>query len=561
MKKILKSLVLIFSLFLFSGKVNASDISSINMDIYIDSNGDAHVKETWNASIYEGTEGYRFYSNMGNSLITNFTVSDQSRTYSDIGEWDVYASFSDKAYKSGIVHYYDHDELCFGISNYGDNTYTLNYTITNFVSEIDDADMVYWELIPSALVVDKVYIKIYSDFSYSSDLPVWGYGNYGGYAYVYDGIIEMSNDNLSSDEYMTILVKFDKGTFNTSNVIEGTFDVFLSRAEEGADHYESSYSSSSDEDIWWVVLANFFTFGVVFGTIAFLCKNTNNKCGSRYLDFGEKGKKFPKDDMMFRELPCGKDLYRAYWLASSYNLMKKNTDFLGAILLKWTKEGKIIIQSEEKGLIIKKDETKIILNNNNTFDTDLEKSLYSYIYEASKDGILESKEFERWCSKHYTKILNWFDKVLDYESDILEKEGKLSLSDKKTFFIKKHVVSPLLYEEAHKLKGLKNFFDDIGNMKDKSAIEVNLWEEYLMYAQIFGLAKKVAKQFKEIYPDVITDDTYYNMMYINTISHSGISSANSAKSRAESYSSGGGGFSSGGGGGGSFGGGGGGGFR
>ena len=56
--------------------------------------------------------------------------------------------------------------------------------------------------------------------------------------------------------------------------------------------------------------------------------------------------------------------------------------------------------------------------------------------------------------------------------------------------------------------------------------------------------------------------TYSDFIFIHAISHTGMTSAISSKSRAESYSSGGGGFSSGGGGGGSFGGGGGGGgFR
>ena len=80
-----------------------------------------------------------------------------------------------------------------------------------------------------------------------------------------------------------------------------------------------------------------------------------------------------------------------------------------------------------------------------------------------------------------------------------------------------------------------------------------------------GIAKKVAKEFKDLYPEVIEQSnfsSYDNIIFIHTCSTSGIRSANSAKSRAESYSSGGGGFSSGGGGGGSFGGGGGGGgFR
>ena len=99
-------------------------------------------------------------------------------------------------------------------------------------------------------------------------------------------------------------------------------------------------------------------------------------------------------------------------------------------------------------------------------------------------------------------------------------------------------------------------------MKDKRAIEVKMWRDYLIYAQIFGMAKEVAKEFKNLYPEVITDEMYNDVILINTFSSSGVSAASAARSRAESYSSGGGGFSSGGGGGGSFGGGGGGGgFR
>ena len=69
---------------------------------------------------------------------------------------------------------------------------------------------------------------------------------------------------------------------------------------------------------------------------------------------------------------------------------------------------------------------------------------------------------------------------------------------------------------------------------------------------------KVAKQFKKLYPEIIENNQYgysYNdFIFINTFSYGSINSAETSKSRAESYSSGGGGFSSGGGGGGSFGG-------
>ena len=267
---------------------------------------------------------------------------------------------------------------------------------------------------------------------------------------------------------------------------------------------------------------------------------------------------------MFRDLPCNKDIYRAYCVKNNFKLMKKQTDFLGTILLKWLSEDKVEIKTKEKGAIFKKEEANIVFKENQEFEIELEKTLYNYMYEASRDGILENREFEKWCKNNYSKILKWFDKILNYENDILINEGKLTAKEKTTAKIFKstvYEVDPSMMEEAKQMKGLKDFFKEFENMQDKGAIEVKFWQYYLMYAQIFGVAKKVAEQFKKLYPDVITDYTYDGIIYVNYISTSGMSSAQSARSRAESYSSGGGGFSSGGGGGVSFGGGGGGGFR
>ena len=112
---------------------------------------------------------------------------------------------------------------------------------------------------------------------------------------------------------------------------------------------------------------------------------------------------------------------------------------------------------------------------------------------------------------------------------------------------------------------LKRYLLDYTLIPEREAIEVHLFEEYLIYAQMLGNAKRVAKQFKELYPDIIEEScysSYDNYLFVNTWCAHTITAATTAKSRAEGYSSGGGGYSSSGGGGGSFGGGGGGGgFR
>ncbi len=140
-------------------------------------------------------------------------------------------------------------ELCWGISTYGSHTYTIKYSISNFVSDLTDSQMVYWTLIPYNFSnsIGNAY-KIHAN-NPIDNVGVWGYGNYGGIAYVYDGYIEMQSDgSLTTDEYMTILVQFPSETFNCKNKINKNFDYYLDMANEGSTQYSSSstnYGSST----------------------------------------------------------------------------------------------------------------------------------------------------------------------------------------------------------------------------------------------------------------------------------------------------------------------------
>lgn len=574
MKKIFKFISIAILLFIFPLVVKANSISSIDMDIYVDESGTAHVTETWSANLNQGTEGYKPYYNLGNANITNFKVSENGRNYTYNDYWNTNANFNEKAYKNGINYISDGLELCWGISSYGYHDYVLTYDIEGFVATTNDADMIYWTLIPYELSSkpDDVHIKIHTDNYLSDSVPVWGYGNYGGTAYVYDGYIEMNSEGtLESNEYMTILVKFDKGTFNTSNILSEDFDYYHDMADVGATKYKDDKKSSFLDIIMsiFAIVFQFFIWVVVVITISKSVKGAANKVGTKTFNFGPQGKVLPKDIPNYRDIPFNKDIYRTFWIAEGYKLNKNKTDFLGAILLKWLKEQKIAIKKIEAGFIKKKEETAIDLTKEVTFDSALEQELYIMMKEASRDGILESKEFERWCDDNYSKILSWFDKIIDDETNKLINEGKITVTEKTTFKVfksKEYAVDPSMKEEAIKLKGLKNFLEEFSRIDDKEAIEVNMWEYYLIYAQILGIADKVAKQFKKLYPEIIDNPelgyTYTDIMFIHMVSHSGMRTATASQQRAQSYSSGGGGFSSGGGGGGSFGGGGGGGgFR
>ena len=566
MKKTIKILfIFLFSLAVFSigNKVEANSIQNIFMDIFVDDNGDATVTEKWICNVTQGTEVYHPYYNIGNSVIKDLTVKDGNTEYEQLEYWKTSGTLESKANKSGINQLSDGVELCWGISEYGSHTYTAKYTITNFVSETSDAQMIYWTLIPYEFSnsIGNVYIKIYTNFNIADTTDVWGYGNYGGTAYVYDGYIEMQSDGtLATDEYMTILVKFPLGTFNTTNKLDYDFDHYYNMAEEGATQYTDSISTL---DVFIGIIVTIFQVlfwvAIIFGII-------NAANSAKGLDYGTEGKKIPKDVPYFRDIPCKKDIYRAYYIGYQYDIIKNKTDILGAIILKWLKDGMIRIEEKETGGIFKKENTVIVLTETDPekFSESKEKELFNMLYEASKDGYLENKEFEKWCEKSYSKILSWFDKIIENEKNKLVQEGLIVEKEEvkmKVFKNKKYTATHELKQEAIELAGLKRYLNEYTLIKEREAIEVQLFEEYLIFAQIMGIAQKVAKQFKDIYPEIIAQSnftSYDYIMFINMSSHRGISAAQSAKSRAESYSSGGGGFSSGGGGGGSFGGGGGG---
>ena len=129
-------------------------------------------------------------------------------------------------------------------------------------------------------------------------------------------------------------------------------------------------------------------------------------------------------------------------------------------------------------------------------------------------------------------------------------------------------------EDYAKWKAFRNFLNDFGTFDIKELPEITLWERYMVYATIFGLAKKVQKSMnvyiQELDPNGTLYPYYYNSWMYYDLNYAVADSVNSAVNSAvnysintananSSYSSGsgfGGGFSSGGGGG--FGGGGGG---
>ena len=97
---------------------------------------------------------------------------------------------------------------------------------------------------------------------------------------------------------------------------------------------------------------------------------------------------------------------------------------------------------------------------------------------------------------------------------------------------------------------LRNFLKDFTKIDERTVMETILWKEYLIYAQLFGIADKVSKQLQKLYPAEMEEfsrsiGTDYGT-FMRTITYNN-SMTSSAMLQAISKASGGSGWSGGGG--------------
>ncbi len=346
-KKVLLSFILFFSFFLIS-QVQANSIQQIDMDVYIDSNGNASITEIWQANLTQGTEGFRPYTNLGNSSVSNFSVSDDSgRTYETLSYWNTSATFENKAYKCGLHNISNGVELCWGISNYGNRSYILKYNISNFVTQYTDTQGIYFNFLNlDQPISGNAKITIHSDIQFSLDnSKIWAFGNNGSINFNNGSIVLDSGGRLSSSQYMVGLVRFENNLFNTSYTSSQSFN----------DIYDSAFSTVEDDNnlsfnsILFTPMLFILVIIPIMLLIMIILKNCGSTSSTQYkndFDFGVNGLVLPNDNNVnyFREIPCNKDLERAYWVCYYFDIIPISTLYqgiIGAIFLKWIKNGYI----------------------------------------------------------------------------------------------------------------------------------------------------------------------------------------------------------------------------
>ena len=507
-------------LMLCSGTVLAkNNVSEIDIDVTVRDDGSAYVVQNWQGTFDEGTENY-IPIKTSDISVSDFKVSDEYGTYTFEENWDIDSGFDEKSRKCGINETPDGIELCFGISEYGENRYAIEYVVHDFIKSYSDYDGTNFMFINPDMSTFPTDGHINIAFRNGTHLDE---NNSGIWAFGYDGYIEFQNGQvnayttsaLENDASMIILLRINKGIIFPKTHIDESFDSVKNNAFEGSDYGYDNYEEATlfETIIGFIIFFGFW--GVIIWILSFLIKRK------------KAIKKFYKEAGYFRDVPNDGKIEVSHYLAQNFDVAGDKSLCLGALILSMINKGSIEPEIDESVGFFGKVKESVNLKLVKEPTTLAELNLYNLLVESSgEDGILQEKELEKYAYKHPEKINAVVDNIKDVgEQEFISLGGFTGGAGN---CIKN--LSEKGKEELSQVMGLKKYLEEFTLIAEREITETIIWKEYLIYATLFGIADKVITQFKEVYPEKLPEIESYNRNVI--IAHSYYRSMHRSAQRA-----------------------------
>ncbi|MHB8129253.1 MAG: DUF2207 family protein [Mobilitalea sp.] len=561
LKKIISTIFFacLFFAFIPQTALGENKVSDINVEVAIFDDGSAYITQTWNGNFTEGTEGYIPIGNLGEMSISDFLVSDIDGTYTYLEDWDIEASFEEKAGKCGIVETSDGYELCWGITEYGERRYAIEYKINGLVGGYQDFDGFNFQFINSGMgtLPTDVTVKILMQDGIeltTNNAGIWAFGFKGQINFEDGQVVAYTESPLSSDtDSVIIMLQLNKGLINPTRVVEESFEGVKAKALEDSDYdYDSGTQSDSDEVTEEEYEMGFFDYVLVF----FLCLGCFTPLAAYY--YFKKRKKrirnLSKHVEYFREVPIAGNLEATFVLAKEFGQINDDGNLIGAAFLKLINAGCLEPMSEKKVGLFGKEKESISLKliHPPEIKEVTANMLYSLLVLVSgNDQILQENELENYCTKNYSAMIRIVDAAKQDGKNTLVQINSYEPT-KKANIIELSPRGEMLFLN---ILGFKKYLLDFSLIGERTIAESIIWQDYLTFATLLGIADKVIEQFEKVYPNVTdySQNAHYYYMLSHRYTRASYNAAQTARSAGSGGSSsfgGGGGFSGGGSGGG-----------
>ena len=543
MKKILATLLcLCLAAFTLAGQ----EIRNIDETVVIRPDGSARITQVWDVNVVSGTEFYLPFDHLGPIEISDLQVSENGEDFVAEGDgWDTDRTREQKRGRCGIVRKKNGVELCWGQGDYGDHVWTVRYTVSGMVMKMGEYNGLYFSFVNPGLCAPPQHVKVLlvnetggPDWT-EENVKVWGFRSESE-IFVEDGAVHAESlEPFRSSSAMTVLVRFDQDLLTPAVEYDKAFEAIMDIAFKGSDYKEKV--GIGDILAWILIILGLLLFTpvgwIILAAIIFLVFSFNyHILGWKFEKkiFGSR-----KVKGWYRDVPLKGSIPAAYYVLTKGDTMSAwdkdySNRLIGAYFLRWVLEGVVEVLPDPEN----KNRVNLSFKQQTSFKEVLENDLFAMVREASgKNLILEADELEKWSKKSFKRFSDvpsraltlgrkWFeDRHYTEKSDRLNKEGQA---------------------QARHLIEFRNFLEDFTLSKERGAIEVTLWQDYLVFAALFGIADKVAKQFEKLYPAdfsklsrILNGASLYTVMsYSGSISASALRNARVATTWSDSGSSG-----------------------
>lgn len=456
-------------------------VNDIDIEVRIRPDGHALVTERWDVVVASGTEWYLVKSNLGAADILDFSVRDENGVlFQNIGRWDVDASIGRKAEKCGLNPVSGGYELCWGVGTYGPHKYSVTYRISDAVDLYDDYAAFHFQLVSPGLSSNPKHVRarVIADGVQldTTNTRAWGFG-FEGHLSIDGGEVTLESDaSFRSNSSLIALVRMEKDYFNGGNEVGGPFSDCLERAMDGADF------GNDDDGLGPLAVFVFFALVVTF-LKRILVPSKRRLLGVK-----------PRHVPWVRDVPLGGDLALANYVLTRMRENLDKSNLSSAFMLRMIQKNVLTVRYNRKG----KAEFVINPNADISYMSEHEAAFLEILKAASgADQVLQDNEFSKWSRNHNKTILKW-STAIDTKSE----------ADFRTRGMAHGMgFSPFGQSVARQIYGFKKFLSDFTLARERQSSEAVVWQDYLVYAALFGIADSIAKEMKDIRPEVYQEMT------------------------------------------------------
>lgn len=574
-------------------------LNNLDFKAEIDNNGNMNVVETWDIKISDTNTLFKTFNidKTRYSGITNVNVEEVDK--GNFTKTDTWAYHLTKNYFYGGMNNTNEFEICWGVgldNSSETKTYKISYTVLDAVKKYNDCTELYWQFLGEDFEIDAQKItgtiKLPNSALSKEDIKVWGHVETlnGEIHATSNDTVEFWLDNYKGKNYVEIRIAMPNNLITNVNRIENIdyLDSIIAEETKWAEEANARRLRKERINKILTVLLGIATVFIDIFSIKKIIKNI------KLLKQTEKAKSTQELDY-FREMPNKEstpgDALFLYNKGRFIGYTEFGNIFSSTLLyLALKKCLKIEVNKDEKGK-----EQVIISKTNIEFDNmgyETER-IINYIYKAmGKADSITVKELQKYIKTHPTGVSSLIEGTTKNikSKNITNKNYDEQNANKKTKYINTATLCiigftitlffipisvPLLVnaiimillnrkistltqkglDEREQWKGLKKYMEDFSLLNEKEVPAIDVWEEYLVYATVFGIADKVIKQLKIVYPNFEEMSNLNTASCIHLMSNTNFNSSfsgaisSSISSTMSSASGGGGGFSSGGGGG------------